>query len=160
MAVKFSEAALKEFEEIATHYPDRRATLLPALWIAQREFGFIAQETMEYVAELVRVPFARVREVVNFYTMYQQKKPGKYHLQICQTLSCWLAGADELKAYVEKTLGLQNGQTAPDGLFSYQRVECLGACHVAPVIQINDEYHENLNVAQFGEIVNNLKKAK
>ena len=95
MAVKFNDAALKEFEEIATHYPDRRATLLPALWLASREFGWVSEETMEYLAGLVGVPFARVYEVATFYTMYQRTKPGKFHLQVCQTLSCHLRGADE-----------------------------------------------------------------
>jgi NADH-quinone oxidoreductase subunit E len=158
MAVQFSDASLKEFEEIATHYPDRRATLLPALWIAQREFGWISEETMEYVAGLVGVPYARVYEVVTFYTMYQRKKPGKYHLQVCQTLSCHLRGADEIKQYIEQKLGLEPGACTPDGMFSYQKVECLGSCHTAPVVQINDDYYENLDVSKFEALLQDLKQ--
>lgn len=158
MSVKFSDAALKEFEEIATHYPDRRASLLPALWIASREFGFISQDTMEYLAELVGVPYPRVYEVVTFYTMYQRKQPGKYHLQVCHTLSCHLRGADELKKYVEEKLGLKPGETSPDGLFSYSPVECLGSCHTAPVVRINDDYHENMDLEQFDTMIQEMKK--
>lgn len=157
MAVQFSEKALKEYEEIVTRYPDRKATLLPALWIAQREFGYISREVMEYVAELVEVPFSRVYEVAEFYTMFQKKKPGKYHLQLCQTLSCHLAGADEIRKYIEEKLHLQPGETSQDGMFSFQLVECLGSCHTAPVVQINDDYYENLNVEKFDAIIQDLK---
>ncbi|MCS7205415.1 MAG: NAD(P)H-dependent oxidoreductase subunit E [Leptospiraceae bacterium] len=158
MAVKFSEEALKEYEEITTHYPDRKATLLPALWIAQREFGYISKEVMEYVAELVGVPFVRVYEVVEFYTMYHKKKPGRYHLQLCQTLSCYLAGAEEIRKYIEEKLNLKPGETSEDGLFSFQLMECLGSCHTAPVVQINDDYYENLTVEKFDAIIQDLKK--
>lgn len=157
MAVQFSDSALKEYEEIVSHYPDRKATLLPALWLAQKEFGWISDETMEYLADLVGVPPARVLEVVTFYTMYQRKKPGKYHLQVCQTLSCHLRGADELKEYIEKKLGLEPGACTPDGLFSYQRVECLGSCHTAPVVQVNDDFHENLDAAKLDALVQELR---
>jgi len=157
MAVKFSEEVLKEYEEIASHYPDRKATLLPALWLAQREFGYISEETMEYIAELVGVPYTRVYEVVEFYTMYQKKKPGKYHLQLCQTLSCYLVGAEEIRNYIEEKLNLKPGEVTPDGLFSFQLVECLGSCHTAPVVQINDDYYENLNVEKFDQIIKELK---
>jgi len=158
MAVKFSDTSLKEYEEVATHYPDRRASLLPAMWIATREFGVISEEVMLYLAELVGVPASRVYEVATFYTMYPRSKRGKYHLQVCHTLSCHLRGADELKQYVEETLGLESGACSPDGLFSYAHVECLGSCHTAPVVRINDDYHENMDLPAFKAKVEELKK--
>lgn len=157
MAIQFKESVLKEYEEIVTHYPDKKATLLPALWLAQREFGYISEEVMEYIASLVGVPYSRVYEVVEFYTMYQKKKPGKYHLQMCQTLSCYLRGAEEIRDYIEQKLNLKPGEITPDGMFSFQLVECLGSCHTAPVVQINDDYYENLNVEKFDQIIQALK---
>ncbi len=157
MSVQFKEEVLKEYEKIKTYYPNTQATLLPALWLAQREFGYISEEVMEYIAELVGVPFPKVYEVVEFYTMYHKKKPGKYHLQLCQTLSCFLAGAEELRTYIEEKLNLKPGETSPDGLFSFQLVECLGSCHTAPVVQINDDYYENLDVQKFDQIIQELR---
>ncbi len=158
MAVKFSDKTLKEYEEIVKRYPLKSATLLPALWLAQKEFGYISEEVMEYIAELVGVPFSRVYEVAEFYTMYHKKKPGKYHLQLCQTLSCYLVGAEEIRKYIEEKLNLKNGETSTDGLFSFQLVECLGACHQAPVVQINDDYYENLTVETIDQIIKELKQ--
>ncbi|GIX40454.1 MAG: hypothetical protein KatS3mg129_0187 [Leptospiraceae bacterium] len=97
MAVKFSEEVLQEYEEIASHYPVRRASLLPALWLAQREFGYISQEVMEYIAELVGVPYTRVYEVVEFYTMYQKKKPGKVSSTIMSDLIMLSNGSRRIK---------------------------------------------------------------
>ncbi|MCB1173825.1 MAG: NAD(P)H-dependent oxidoreductase subunit E [Leptospiraceae bacterium] len=160
MAVSFNESVIKEFEDIARRYTDRRATLLPALWLAMREFRYISTEVMQYIAELVQVPYTRVYEVVEFYTMFLTNKPGKYHLQVCQTLSCQLRGSDELKEFIETRLGLENGACTPDGLFSYQQVECLGSCHTAPVVQVNDDFHENLDVPKLEALLEKLKKGE
>jgi NADH-quinone oxidoreductase E subunit len=158
MALTFKPEVVQEFEGIAARYPVRRAALLPALWLAQREFGWISEDAMVCVAKLVGVSPAQVMEVANFYTMYQKQKPGKHHLQVCQTISCLLAGSEEIKKTVERVLNLKNGETTPDGQFSYQLVECLASCHTAPCMQVNDDYHENLTPASTEALINELRK--
>ncbi len=158
MSLKFDQKTIDEFETIAKRYPVRRAALMPALWLAQREFGWISEEAMLCVAQLVGVTPAQVMEVAGFYTMYQKKKPGKYHLQVCQTTSCLLAGSEEIKKTIERVLGLKPGQTTPDGRFSYQTVECLASCHTSPCLQVNDDYHENLTPEKVEKLINELRK--
>ncbi len=158
MAVTFKPEVIKEFEAVAARYPVRRAALLPALWLAQREFGWISEEAMVCVAKLVGVSPAQVMEVANFYSMYQKTKPGKHHLQVCQTISCLLAGSEEIKKTVERVLNLKSGETTPDGQFSYQTVECLASCHTAPCMQVNDDYHENLTPESTEKMIAELRK--
>jgi len=158
VAVEFKKQTLEEFEGIAARYPVRRAALLPALWLAQREFGWLSSDAMKAVAKLVGVSPVQVLEVAEFYTMYQKKKPGKYHLQVCQTIACLLAGSEEIKKTVERVLGLKPGETSPDGKFSYQLVECLASCHTAPCMQVNDDYHENLTPESTEKLIGELRK--
>jgi NADH-quinone oxidoreductase E subunit len=158
MAVTFKPEVVKEFEAVAARYPVRRAALLPALWLAQREFGWISEEAMVCVAKLVGVSPMQVMEVAGFYTMYQKNKPGKYHLQVCQTIACLLAGSEEIKKTIERVLDLKPGQTTPDGQFSYQTVECLASCHTAPCMQVNDDYHENLTPESTEKLIADLRK--
>ncbi len=158
MPVTFKPETIKEFENIASRYPVRRAALLPALWLAQREFGWISTDAMVCVAKLVGCSPAQVLEVAEFYTMYQKKKPGKYHLQVCQTIACLLNGSEEIKKVIEQKLHLKPGETTPDGQFSYQPVECLASCHTAPCMQVNDEYHENLTPASTEKLIDDLRK--
>jgi NADH-quinone oxidoreductase subunit E len=157
MPVEFKKETVTEFEAIASRYPVRRAALLPALWLAQREFSYLSPEAMVCVADLVGVSPAQVLEVAEFYTMYQKKKPGKYHLQVCQTIACMLAGSDEIKKVIEKKLSLKPGETTPDGQFSYQLVECLAACNTAPCMQVNDDYHENLTTESTEKLLEKLR---
>lgn len=157
MAVMFKPDLIQEFEGIAARYPVRRAALLPALWLAQREFGWISEDAMVCVAKLVGVSPAQVMEVANFYSMYQKQKPGKHHLQVCQTLSCLLNGSEEIKKTIERVLDLKPGETTPDGQFSYQLVECLASCHTAPCMQVNDDYHENLTPESTEKLIADLR---
>ncbi len=149
---------MEEFEAIAKRYPVRRAALLPALWLAQREFGYLSDEAMVCVADLVGISPAQVLEVAHFYTMYQKKKPGKHHLQVCQTIACLLMGSEEIKKTIERVLGIKPGETTPDGQFSYQLVECLASCHTAPCLQVNDDYHENLTPQKVEKLIENLRE--
>src|SRR5258708_2141682 len=158
MPVEFKKETIAEFEGIASRYPVRRAALLPALWLAQREFGWVSTDAMVAVAKLVGCSPAQVLEVAEFYTMYQKKKPGKYHLQVCQTIACLLNGSEEIKKVIERKLHLKPGGTTPDGQFSYQPVECLASCHTAPCMQVNDEYHENLTPASTEKLIDDLRK--
>jgi len=158
MLVEFKPEVVKEFEDIAARYPVRRAALLPALWLAQREFGWISTDAMLAVAKLVGCSPAQVLETANFYTMYQKQKPGKYHLQVCQTISCLLNGSEEIKKTIQAKLGIKNGETTQDGQFSYQTVECLASCHTGPCMQVNDDYYENLTPESTEKLIEDLKK--
>jgi NADH-quinone oxidoreductase subunit E len=102
---------------------------------------------------------AQVLETASFYTMYHKQKPGKYHLQVCQTISCLLNGSEEIKKAIQQKLNLKPGETTPDGKFSYQPVECLASCQRGPCMRVNDEYHENLTPEGVGKLIDELKKA-
>jgi len=155
--IKFSEATLAEYHEVAARYPIRQAALLPTLWMAQREFGWISAEVEEYVARLMNLPPAHVRGVVSFYTMFYRKPVGRWHLEVCTNLSCRLRGADKIVDCVRKKLGIEPGQTTPDGKFTLTRVECLASCGTAPMLQLNHEgFHENLTVESTAKLIDEL----
>ncbi|MFO1518133.1 MAG: NADH-quinone oxidoreductase subunit NuoE [bacterium] len=156
MAIEFTPDNKKKLEETLTRYPTKRAALLPTLWIAQQQFGWISQEVMEYVGKLLDLPPIKVYEVVTFYTMFQQKPVGKYHFQVCRTLSCELCGKGEILNHLKKKLNIGVGETTPDGRFSLVEVECLGSCGTAPMLQLNDDFHENLTVERIDEILKGL----
>ncbi len=145
--LEFSPSALEQYREILTRYPTRRAALLPALWIAQREFGWLSNEAQEYIAGLMELPPAHVRAVVSFYTMFHQKPVGKWHLEVCTNLSCRLRGADLITQGIKQRLGIEVGETTPDKKFTLGTVECLASCGSAPALQLNHgRYYENLTV--------------
>jgi NADH-quinone oxidoreductase subunit E len=156
VSVVFSETGRAEFERLLTRYPDRRAVILPALHLAQREFGCVSDEAIAYIAGLVNTSPAEIEGVATFYTMYNRKPVGKYHVQICRNISCSLLGAEHLIEHVSKKLGVRPGETTPDGKFTLAKVECLGSCGTAPVMQVNDEYHENLTVESIDRILDQL----
>ena len=146
---RFSEAALAEYRAVLGRYPTRRAALMPTLWIAQREFGWLSLPVMEYVAELLELPIAWVTSTASFYTMYWKEPKGRWHIQLCRNLPCALRGAREIQQAVEGRLCIRDGQRTDDGRFSLEEVECLASCGTAPVLQLNNaEYHENLTVEQ------------
>jgi NADH-quinone oxidoreductase subunit E len=159
VSVKFTKKTVEEFEALASHYAQRRAALLPALYLAQRDFGYLSLEALEATAELVGCTPAQALEVAEFYTMYKKKPSGKHHLQVCRTLSCMLNGAEEVQRVVERKLGLKNGETTPDGLFSYQQVECLAACHAGPCLMVNDESYERMSPQKTEDLIDQLKKS-
>ncbi|MHB8784398.1 MAG: NADH-quinone oxidoreductase subunit NuoE [Desulfobacteria bacterium] len=156
MSVAFSEIGRAEFERLLTRYPDRKAAILPALHLAQKEFGYISDEAIVYLAGLVGASSAEIEGVASFYTMYNRKPVGKYHVQICRNISCSLLGAEHLIEHVSRKLGVRPGETTPDGKFTLEKVECLGSCGTAPVMQVNDEYHENLTVESIDRILDKL----
>jgi len=146
-APEFSDAALAEYREILARYPTRRAALMPTLWLAQREFGWLSDPVQTYVAELMELPVAWVTSVSSFYTMYWKEPVGRWHLQLCRNLPCQLRGAAEIKTLVRDTLGIGHGERTADGRFSFEDVECLASCGTAPVLQINNgAYHESLDI--------------
>ncbi|MBF0424880.1 MAG: NADH-quinone oxidoreductase subunit NuoE [Magnetococcales bacterium] len=156
---RFSTTALAEVEAIYARYPPehRRSALLPILHLAQREFGgWLSHEALAYVAELTDIPPVRVGEVATFYTMYNLKPVGRYHVQVCTNISCWLCGSDAVAQALQEKLQLQWGETSADGRFTLSEVECLGACVNAPALQINDDYHEELTPEKVTEIMDRL----
>jgi NADH-quinone oxidoreductase E subunit len=156
MALEFSPETYRKFEETISRYPRKEAAMLPVLYLAQQEFGYLSAEAVEYVAKLMGQPPARVAGVVTFYTMLNSKPIGRYHIQVCRTLSCALSGAEKITSLIKAQLGIEPGQTTPDGRFTLSEVECLASCGTGPMMQINDDYYENLTAEKVTEIVNKL----
>src|SRR5262245_12037709 len=156
MAVQFSNQALEEYERALAQYPLKRAAIMPVLWIAQREFGYLSTEVQQYVADLMGFPLAWVSGVASFYTMYYKKPIGKYHLQVCTNVSCMLRGSDEIVRTIEQRLGIGIGETTADQRFSLDEVECLASCGTAPMMQVNEDYHENLTPESTIELLDRL----
>lgn len=138
-------------------YPSPRAALLPSLWLCQQRFGWISPGVMRALAERLGESPAFVEGVVTFYTMFYTSPPAPYVLQVCTTLSCAACGGRELVEHLKSSLGIDFGQTTPDGVFQLVGVQCLGACGSAPVIQINDDYYENLTAEKVDAILVDLK---
>lgn len=155
--VKFSDESLKTFHEIVARYPQKNAAMLPVLYLAQKEFGYISSEVMDYVAEIMGVPAARVYGVVTFYTMFNMKPIGRHHIQVCRTLPCALAGSERITAAIKKKLNIGVGETTADGRFTLSEVECLASCGTAPMMQVNDNYYEKLTEKNVAEILDRLK---
>jgi NADH dehydrogenase (ubiquinone) flavoprotein 2 len=154
----FTEENLRKVEEIKKRYPSQMAAVLPVLWLAQEQFGWISEEVMHYVAELLAVPFSNILGVVTFYTMYNKKPVGKYHIQVCANVSCMLRGSDNLVEHLESKLGIKVGETTPDRMFSLDEVECLGSCGTAPMMQVNDDYYENIDAGKIDHLLDELRK--
>lgn len=157
MPISFNESALQEFNRIVAQYPNREAALLPVLHLAKREFKTITPEVMEYLADLLQISPLKVLNVVSFYTLYPRQEEGEHVIQVCSTLSCSLMGAESVVSYLEEKLGVPVGGTTPDKKFTLKKVECLGSCGTAPVMQINDDYYENLTRARIDQILSSLK---
>ena len=157
MTVEFSQETLKKFDEIVRRYPKQEAAMLPVLYLAQEEFGYLSQEAIEYVAKMMGSPVAQVYGVVTFYTMLNMKPIGRHHIQVCRTLPCALKGAEGITAFLESKLGIAPGETTPDGRFTLSEAECLASCGTAPMMQVNDAYYEDLNEKKIDEILGRLK---
>ena len=153
----FTEEELKQVEEIKSRYPQPKAALMPILWMVQNKFGWISQETMDYVAKLLGLTSAHVLGVVSFYTMYFDKPMGKYHVQVCTNVSCMLRGGDAIYKNLCGTLGIAHRERTADGKFSLEEVECMGACGGAPMVAINEDYHENVTQQKVNELLTSLK---
>ena len=157
MSLEFSPETLKKFEETVARYPKKEAAMLPVLYLAQQEFGYLGSDAIEYVAKLMDQAPARVHGVVSFYTMFNTKPIGRHHIQVCRTLSCALGGAEKITAFIKQKLGIEVGQTTADGRFTLSEVECLASCGTAPMMQINDEFYENLTEEKVTAILQSLK---
>lgn len=159
-ATVFSEEAMKTVQTIISHYPPEKikSALLPVLHVAQAEFGgWLSPETMDYVASILKIRPVEVFEVASFYTMYNLKPMGKCVLEVCQTSSCWLNGAEDIVKYIEKKLNIKVGETTKDGMFSLKVAECLGSCGTAPMLQCGASYHENLTYEKVDKLLESYK---
>jgi NADH-quinone oxidoreductase E subunit len=148
-----------KLEAIAKRYPPerRRSAILPALYLAQQQQGYITGNAMKHVAQAIGCSAADVEDVVSFYTMFYTKPVGKYVLQVCRTLPCALMGAERVTEELAATLGCRAGETDPSGTFTLLEVECLGACDRAPVVMVNDQWHEQLDPERAGALVDALR---
>jgi len=143
--VRFTEQRLAEIDVLVKKYPAARSALLPVLHMAQEDFGYLPIEVQQLVADTLDLRLMVVREVVTFYTMFREQEAGKYRLEVCTNAGCMLNGADDLVQHITKSLGINIGETTEDGMFTVTEVECAGACSGAPVVQINNEYHEKVD---------------
>ena len=153
----FSEANENKLDKIITRYPVKRSAILPALFIAQEEHGYVTDDDVKYIAGRLDMRVNEVEEVVTFYTMYSRKPIGKYKLQVCRTLSCWLQGAEQITEQIGRRIGCGVGETSPDGKFTLVEVECLGYCDLAPCLQVNFDYHEKITPEGVDRLIDGLK---
>ncbi|GBD95629.1 MAG TPA: NAD(P)H-dependent oxidoreductase subunit E [Nitrospirae bacterium] len=153
----FNETVLKEIEEIKARYPDRRSALLPSLYIAQREFGWLSREAMESVSKALNVPEARVRGTASFYAMYKHKPVGRHLIQLCTNISCMILGAEKLVDFLGTKYDVQPNGTSRDNRFSLVIMECIGACGTAPAMLVNTDFHDNLSEKRIEEILDKYK---
>jgi len=147
----------EKVENILSKYPDKRSATLPLLHLAQSQAGYITSSAINSIADLVDCHPAIVMDCVSFYTMFYTKAQGKYNVQVCQTLSCSLNGADKLVDHMQNKCGIKAGETSADKKYTLMKVECLGSCGTAPVVQINNDYHEALSIENFDALLENLE---
>ena len=159
-AFRYTPENQARFDENVTHYPpeERKSAILFALYLAQRQVGgYLTGAAMRHVAEQIGCTAAEVEDVVTYYTMFYTKPVGTYVLNVCRTLSCALIGAERVTEELSATLGIKPGETTSDGMFTLLEVECLGACDRAPVVMVNDDWHERLSPEQVSEFIANLR---
>lgn len=158
--IKFSEETLAVAKKIMARYPEgkQKSALIPLLHLAQAEFdGWLSPETMDYVASLLNIQKIEVYEVASFYSMFNLNPVGKCMIEVCRTSSCWLRGANEVIQHLENKLGIKEGETTADGMFTLKAVECLGSCGTAPMMMIGAQFHENLTFDKVDAIIETCK---
>ena len=157
MTFQFSKESQDKISVLLEKYPNKAAGLLPVLYIAQAQEGWVSDEAMAAVAKACDVPEVRAREVATFYTMYNKKPVGKYHIQVCTNISCSLMGSKHIYEYLSNKLGVKAGETTKDKLFTLSKVECLGSCGTAPMMQVNDQFYEDLTPEKVDTILDGFK---
>lgn len=155
---QLSQEGLKKVQVELNRYESRQSAIIPALYIAQKENGgYITDEVIDYLSTVMELPVSRINEVFKFYTMFNQSPVGRYHVQICNNISCVLNGSRELTSHILDTFGYKLNDISLDGKFCVSSVECLGACGMAPMMQVNEDYHENLTPEKAVAILKGLK---
>jgi len=153
-----SEDNLKKLDALKGYYQSSQALVLPALWMVQEEHGFISEEAMKYVSQLLNISYSHILGVVTFYTMFHAKPLGTHHIEVCTNVSCMLRGSDRIVEHLEKRLGIKLGETSKDKKWTLSETECMGSCGTAPMIAVGEEYYENLTPEQLDKILADLEQ--
>jgi NADH-quinone oxidoreductase subunit E len=156
--MRFSEKFEARFAEMLSHYPTKRSVLVPTLLFAQDEVGHLSDEVITEIAARLELTELDVRNVISYYSMLTLKPRGKYNVQVCTNIACLLRGAEELLNHCQNKLGIGHKDTTPDGVFSLEEVECIGACSWAPAIQVNYDFHENLTPEKLDKVLDQYKE--
>jgi NADH-quinone oxidoreductase subunit E len=156
--MRFSDEFEQRFSEMVGHYPTRRSVLVPTLLYAQDEVGFLSDEVVQEIAGRLELTELEVRNVISYYSLLTTKPRGKYNVQVCTNIACMLRGGEELFTHCKKKLGISHKGTTPDGMFTLEEVECIGACSWAPAIQVNYDFHENLTPEKLDKILDGYKR--
>ena len=159
--ISFKPETFELIQKITKRYPEgkNKSALIPVLHIAQAEFGgWLSPQTMDLVAEVLRLKPIEVYEVASFYSMFNLQPVGKCLIEVCRTSSCWLCGAEDIIDHLEHKLNIKVGETTSDGMFTLKAVECLGSCGTAPMMQVGADYHENLSIEKVDKLVDGFKQ--
>jgi NADH-quinone oxidoreductase subunit E len=156
--MRFSEKFEKRFAEWLTHYPVKRSVLVPSLLYVQDELGYLTDEAIRELAGRLDLTELEVRNVISYYSMLTTRPRGKYNVQVCTNICCMLRGAEEVFEAASNKLGIGNNGTTPDGRFSLEEVECIGACSWGPAMQVNYDYHEDLTPESVERVIDSYKK--
>ncbi len=155
---EYTAENLGRFQDILKRYPQKRAALLPALHLAQEQHGYISPAVESYVGRLLEVPEVDVHEVVTFYTLYFQKPMGRHHIRVCMSISCTLCGCEAIRDHLGKRLGVASGGVTDDGKFSWEAIpDCLGACELAPMLQLDGEFYGNLTAEKVDQLLSQVE---
>lgn len=152
-----NEKSIEEIKEKAKRYPKKKSAILPALTVAYRQLGYVDDAIYREISNVIDVPYIEIAEAATFYTMFPKKPRGKYLLQVCNNISCALMGSDSMIKYLEEKLNINKNETTDDDKFTLVTVECLGSCSTAPMIQINNDYYENLTRDKVDELLEKLR---
>jgi NADH-quinone oxidoreductase subunit E len=156
--MRFSDQFESRFTEMLTHYPTKRSVLVPTLLFAQDEVGFLSDEVIAEIANRLDLTVLDVHNVISYYSMLTTKPRGKFNVQVCTNISCLLRGADDLMEHCEKKLGVEHKGVTPDGIFSLEEVECIGACSWAPAVQVNYDFHEDLTPEKMDKVLETYRR--
>src|ERR1700722_4202567 len=152
-SMKFSDQFEQRFAEMINHYPTPRSVLVPTLLYAQDETGYLNDEVIHEIASRLGLTDLEVRNVITYYSMLTTSPRGKFNVQVCTNIACMLRGGEQLLEHCEKKLGIGHKGTTPDGLFTLEEVECIGACSWAPAAQVNYDFHENLTAEKMDKVL-------
>ena len=156
--MRFSEEFETRYAEMVPHYPTKRSALVPTLLYAQDEVGFLSDEVIAEIASRLDLTDLEVRNVISYYSMLTTKPRGTFNVQVCTNISCMVRGGEEILHPCAKKLGVVNKQTTPDGIFTLEEVECIGACSWAPAAQVNYDFHENLTPEKMDKVLDEYRK--
>lgn len=153
----FTDQELERVQSLKNLYPEPKAAIMPVLWMAQKKWGWLSEDVMRYVGQVMDLHYAHVYGVASFYTMYFKKPMGRYHVQVCTNVSCMLRGGEQLYRHACGKLGLEHNQRDAQGRFSLEEVECMGACGGAPMVAINEDYYENITAQELDALLDSLQ---